>query len=123
MQLHLMNLLKKRKDLMKELHDSVYYNNLKFEYVGPTEDVRFYEYKDPKELFNAVKDNQINFDDVVKRQNEFLNKLSNIKIGKKTLEQRETIDNLEKFYNSREEIVSFFRDYGKMILDAAYKPK
>ena len=108
---------------MKELHDSVYYNNLKFEYVGPTEDVRFYEYKDSKELFNAVKDNQINFDDVVKRQNEFLNKLSNIKIGKKTLEQRETIDNLEKFYNSREEIVSFFRDYGKMVLDAAYKPK
>ena len=75
--------IKKRKDLMKELHDSVYYNNLKFEYVGSTEDVRFYEYKDSKEIFNAIKDNQINFDDVVKRQNEFLNKLSNIKIGKK----------------------------------------
>ena len=108
---------------MKELHDSVDCNNLKFEYVGPTEDVSFYEYKDSKEPFNAINDNQINFDDAVKRQNEFLNKLSNIKIGKKTLEQRETIDNLEKFYNSREEIVSFFRDYGKMVLDAAYKPK
>ena len=116
-------LIKKRKDLMKELHDCVDYNNLKFEYVGHTEDVSFYEYKDSKELFNATKDNQINFDDAVKRQNEFLNKLSYIKIGKKTLEQRETIDNLEKFYHSREEIINFFRDYGKMVLDAAYKSK
>ena len=108
---------------MKELYDKVDYNKLKFEYVCPTKDVSFYEYKDSKELFNAIKDNQINFDDAVKRQNEFLNKLSNIKIGKKTLEQRETIDNLEKFYHSREEIINFFRDYGKMVLDAAYKSK
>ena len=28
---------------MKELYDSVHYNNLKFEFVGPTKDVRFYE--------------------------------------------------------------------------------
>ena len=76
-------LINKRKELMNKLYDSVDYNNLKFEYVGPTKDVSFYEYKDSKELFNAIKDNQINFDDAVKRQNEFLNKLSNIKIGKK----------------------------------------
>ena len=76
-------LINERKKIMRELYDSVDYNNLKFEYVGPTKDVSFYEYKDSKELFNAIKDNQINFDDAVKRQNEFLNKLSNIKIGKK----------------------------------------
>ena len=33
---------------MRELCDSVDYNNLKFEYVGATNDVRFYEYKDSK---------------------------------------------------------------------------
>ena len=42
---------------------------------------------------------------------------------KKTPEQRETIDNLEKFYLSREETVHFFRDYGKIVLGAAYKSK
>ena len=31
------------------------------------------------------------------KQKEFLNKLNNIKIGKKTIEQKETINNLEKF--------------------------
>ena len=30
------DLISKRKKIMKELHDSVDYNNLKFEYMGPT---------------------------------------------------------------------------------------
>ena len=41
-------LINKRKELMRELCDSVDYNNLKFEYVGPTNDVSFYEYKDSR---------------------------------------------------------------------------
>ena len=41
-------LINKRKDLMKELYDSVDYNNLKFEYIGPTNDVSFYKYKDSR---------------------------------------------------------------------------
>ena len=76
-------LINKRKELMNKLYDSVDYNNLKFEYVGPTKDVSFYEYKDSKELFNAIKNNQIKFSEVKNKQNEFLNKLNNIKIGKK----------------------------------------
>ena len=108
---------------MSELHDSVDYNNLKFEYVGPTKDVSFYEYMDSKELFNAIKNNQIKFSEVKNKQNEFLNKLSNIKIGKKTPEQKEVINNLEKFYNSREEVINFFRDYIEMLSDAKYDAK
>ena len=34
-------------------------------------------------IFNKIRDNRINFDDVLKRQNEFLIKLRNAKIGKK----------------------------------------
>ena len=75
-------LINKRKKIMSELHDSVDYNNLKFEYVGPTKDVSFYEYVDSKELYNAIKNNQIRFNDVLKRQDGFLNKLSNVKMGK-----------------------------------------
>ena len=40
-----MILLTKEK-IMSELHDSVDYNNLKFEYIDPTKDVSFYEYMD-----------------------------------------------------------------------------
>ena len=108
---------------MKELYDRVDYNNLKYEYVSKNKDVSFYEYMDSKQLFSRIKNNQINFDDVVKRQNEFVNKLSNIKIVKKTLKQKELINNLEKFYLSREEVINFFKDYWKTVLDASYISK
>ena len=77
------DLINKRKELMSKLYDGVDYNNLNFKYVGPTKDVSFYEYMDSKELFNKIKNNQIKFSEVKNKQNEFLNKLSNIKIGKK----------------------------------------
>ena len=50
-----------------------------------------------KELFNAIKNNKLKFDDVLKKQNELLNKISDVKIGKKTREQKEVIHNLNKF--------------------------
>ena len=100
---------------MSELYDSVDYNNLKFNYVGPTKDVTFYEYKDSKELWNAIKNNRIKFSEVENKQNEFLNKLSNIKIGKKTAEQTEVIDNLNKFYKSRE-VINFLETILKCYL-------
>ena len=68
---------------MSELYDSIDYNNLKFDYVGPTKYVSFYGYMNSKELFNAIKNNEIKFSDAKNKQNEFLNKLRNIKIGKK----------------------------------------
>ena len=108
---------------MSDLYDSVDYKNSNFEYVGPTEDVSFFEYMDSKERFNAIKNSQIKFSEANKKQDEFLNKLSNTKIGKKTTEQKEVINNLEKFYLSREEVINFFRDYIEMLSDANYDAK
>ena len=103
------DLIKKRKELTSKLHDSVVYSNLNFKYVNPkNNDVSFYEHRGSKQLFNSIKDNKIIFDDVIKKQHEFLNKLSNIRIGNKNQEQKEVINNLEKFYISREEVISFF---------------
>ena len=108
---------------MRELYDSVDYNNLKFEYAGPAKDLSFYEYKDSEELFNAIRNNQIKFSVVKDKQNEFLNNLSNTKIGKKTIEQKRSIDKLEKMYISRQEVINFFGDYTEMLSDANYDSK
>ena len=116
-----MTLLTKEKKIMSELYDSVDYNNLKFEYVGPTKDVSFYEYRDSKELFNAMKNSQIKFSVAKNKQNEFLNKQNEVKMGKKkkkNTEQKEVINNLNKFYNSREEVINLFRDITEMLSDA-----
>ena len=42
---------------------------------------------------------------------------------KKTIVQKETINNLEKSYKSREEIINFFKDYIEMLYDANYDSK
>ena len=42
---------------------------------------------------------------------------------KKTIEQKETINNLEKFYNSREEVIKSFREYIEKLSDANYDSK
>ena len=72
-----------------------------------------------REIFDSIKVNQIKFDESIKKQNEFLNKLNIIKVGGKNSEQKKVINNFEKFYLSREEVINFFRNYGKMVLDAA----
>ena len=105
---------------MSKLYDSVDYNNLKSECVGSTKDVSFYEYKDSKELFNMIKNSQIKFSEAKNKQNNFLKKLNEVKMGNKTIKQWETISNLEKFYKSREKIINFFRDYIEMLSDAHY---
>ena len=73
---------------MKELYDQVDYNNLRFKYVVLLK-LNFYEYKDSKELFHAIKNNQIKFSEVNNKQNEILNKISNIKLVKKLQSKEE----------------------------------
>ena len=51
------------------------------------------------------------------------NKINKVKIGRKTYEQEKVITNLENFYQSREEVFNFFRDYAKIMLDSTYKAK
>ena len=77
---------------MNYLYEGVDKNKLYFEYVGPSKDVYFYEYHDSK-------------------QKKLLEKRNEVKIGRKTPEQEKVINNLDKFYNSREEVFNFFRDY------------
>ena len=108
---------------MNQLYDSVDCNNLAFKYVGPTNDVSFYEYMNSKDFFNAIKSSQIKFTDARNKQNEFLNKLSDKKIDRKTIEQQELINNLKQFYNSREQVINFFKDYIEILSDANYKAK
>ena len=76
------DLVSKRKSIMNEFYESVDYNNLKFEYEGPTKNLSFYEYIDSRELFDKIKNNQIRFDDALKKQKKFLKKISEIKLQK-----------------------------------------
>ena len=103
---------------MNELNESVDYNKLDFKYLGNTKDVSFYQYIYFMKRFNEIKNNQVRFDDALKKHKELLKKLNEVKTERKTFEQEEMITNLENFYKSREEVFNFFRDYAKMMLDS-----
>ena len=105
---------------MSEFYDSVDYNNLRFEFINPTKDVSFYKYRNSNELFNAIKNSQIKFSEAKNKENEFLNKLNEVKIDKKSTEQKEVINNLNNCYSSREEVINLFRDFTEMLSDANY---
>ena len=88
------DLINKRKESMSDLYDSVDYNNLNFEYVGPTKDVIFYEYRDSKELFNAIKNSRIKF----------------------STKQKGVINNITRFYLSGEETINLLETMFKCYL-------
>ena len=48
----------------------------------------FYEYMNSKKLYNAIKNNQIKFSEGKNEQDNFLKNLNEVKIGKKTTEQK-----------------------------------
>ena len=93
---------------MNKLYDGIDYNNLKFQYVGPSKDIRFYEYKDSKEPFDAIKNNKIKFSEVKNKQNYFLNKLSNTKLVKKLSNKKKRIITLKNFTVLEKQLLIFF---------------
>ena len=103
-------LINKRKELMSELYDSVHYNNLKFAYVGPTNDVSFYEYKDSKEFFNMIKNSQIKFSEAKNKQSNFLKRLNEVKKLSKKIQlsnKEKRLATLKNFINLGKRLLTF----------------
>ena len=103
-------LINKRKELMSELYDSVDYNNLKFEHVGPTNDVSFYEYKDSKEFFNMIKNSQIKFSEAKNKQSNFLKRLNEVKKLSKKIQlsnKEKRLATLKNFINLGKRLLTF----------------
>ena len=92
---------------MNKFYDRADYNNLTFKYVGPTKDVSFYEYINSKDLFNAIKSTQIKYRDAKDKQNEFLNKLNNMQICRKTIEQEKVINYIQNFIFLEKKLLIF----------------
>ena len=57
-------------------------------------------------------------EEVKNYQKNYLDYLKNIRKGNKNVKQRETLANLNMFYNARVEVIKFIEDYGPMILEA-----
>ena len=81
------------------------------------------ELKSPLTLLDEIKKGEITLEEAKKYQKDYLDYLKIIRKGNKSVEQRETLANLNIFYNTREEAIKFIEDYGSMILEAKKQAK
>ena len=115
-----MTLLKKRRETMHKLHSSVEFDNLLYHYKGSTKDKDFSMYNDTKK--QRTKD--ISLRRAEENQTDFESNLSGIKIGgKKNSAQEKVTKNVERFRDSRQAVINFYKDYSSMVINAAYDAK
>ena len=117
-------LIKERRETMHGLHGSVKFDNLLYHYKGSTKDKDFSMYNDTKSLFDMIKNKGISLSCVEENQADLESNLTDIKIGyKKTSAQKKVIKNVEKFRDSRQAVINFYKDYSSMVINAAYDAK
>ena len=105
--------------------DKIDPNNLVYTFKTDGNEAKdFGNYQTPLKLLEDLRDGNINPKEVLKNQARFQSDLSEIKIGgKKSLNQKNTIKNISDFFDLREKITDFFRDYTFLLSEAKYKAK
>ena len=116
----------KERDLeFSDIKDKIDPNNLVYAFkTDGNVSKDFGNYQIPLKLFEDLRDGNINPIEVLKNQVRFNSDLSEIKIGgKKSPSQKNTIKNITNFFDLREKIIDFFRDYSCLLSEAKCKEK
>ena len=108
----------KRLDKIEELNNKIDYDNLKYIVYSRKQIINFSELKIPLILLAEIKKGEMTLEEAKNYQKDYLDYLKTIRKGNKNVKQRETLANLNMFYNVREEAIRFIEDYGSMILEA-----
>ena len=110
-------------NLGKRIHPDNLICKYKTEGISPKD---FINYQDPKKLFKNIRDGNINPKEVLKDQINFKSYLCEIKKGNpksKPKDETSVLQNVETFFDLREKIIDFFRDYSLLLSEAKYKAK
>ena len=108
----------KRLDKIEKLNNKIDYDNLEYVVYSRKELIDFSGLKDPLTLLEDIKKGETTLEQTKNYQKNYLDYLKTIRKGNKNVKQRETLANLNMFYNAREEAIKFIEDYGSMILEA-----
>ena len=120
-------LLDERVDEIQEISKKIKYNNLTYHYVTPgITPTNFIEFRGPLHIFKETKNCDKTIQTAEKEQLKLKSKLSEITSGNqgnKLQNQKDTIENVQNLYNSRQKVIDLFNDYSKIISDAIYEIK
>ena len=106
-------LVKERALEISGIKDKIGPNNLVYTFkTDGNEPKKFANYQTPLKLFEDLRDVNISPKEVLKNQTRFKSDVSEIKLGgKRSPNQKNTIKNISDFFDLREKIIDFFRDY------------
>ena len=88
--------------------------------------INFNDFKCPLHIFKSIYNGYKTLEDIEHEQEKFREEIGYIKQGnpkRRPEEQQKTIDNVEKLYNVRQEIVKMFNDYAKNMSKNIYESK
>ena len=100
------------------MNNKIDYDNLEYVVYSSKKIYNFSELKDPLTLLDEIKKGEMTLEEARNYQKDYLSYLKNIRKGNKSVEQRETLANLNMLYNARKEAINFIEDYSSMILEA-----
>ena len=86
----------------------------------------FIKFKGPLHIFKSIDNGDISLEDIEKEQIVLKRDLGRIKQRDprdKSEEQKKAIDNIKNLYNSKEEVVKMFNDYGRNVSRNIYDSK
>ena len=112
---------------IRESYKSIDFNELTYNFkVLRISPVGFVKFKGPWHIFKSIYNGDIPLEDIEKEQIELKRDLGCIKQGDprdKLEERKNTIDNIKNLYNSREEVVKMFNNYGSNMTRNIYDSK
>ena len=114
-------LVDERLEKITDLDKKVNSDDLIYRYKGNTPDLNFDEFDNAFDIIDKIRDGKIDLADVKNNQEKFKSYLGEIKKGKKSKEQKNTLYNIEMLYKARSKAIKFYDDYSLMMSEAKNK--
>ena len=119
-------ILKKRMDEILKMSDKIDFDNLIYNFKGPTSSINFGKFGGPMYIYGHMKNGDTTLQQVEKQQKDLkkeLNEITSENPKHKSNNQLYIIENVKNLYNLRQKIIDLLNDNSKNRSEAIYKSK
>ena len=119
-------ILKKRMDEILKMSNKIDFDNLIYNFKGPTSSINFGKFRGPMYIYGHMKNGDTTLQQVEKQQKDLKKELKEITSENpkhKSNNQLYIIENVKNLYNLRQKIIDLLNDNSKNRSEAIYKSK
>ena len=119
-------IIEERMGEILEMRNKIDFNNLIYNFKGPTSSINFGKFGGPIYIYGHMKNGDITLQQAEKQHNDFGKELNEITSGNpkhKSNSQLYIIENVKNLYKSRQKIIDLLNDNWRIRSEAIYKSK